>query len=1208
MHMLSERKSVVTIIAVAAVMLFAGAFQACYAANLLTNNGFELWGSFGTVWTGSGVYSGVNEGWNYEFSEDSITSYIYSDALYAGWLYGLPYAGTNALRMQTNGYFYDGGRGLMRVWQDIEAAPDADHTASVWCRTMDFTIDGTGFGSSPEDRASLIVEQYDSLGQMIGTSLIQSLTDPDPSDYYRQLVIAFRTDENTAIVRYKLEADLGCAFDQGFATFDEAILDGPASAKLTGTITSGGQPVAGAAIAVEGGASGVSGADGTYLFDVSTSIGQRAIVRVGKSGYYTVPFAVLIASGENILDVELTAVDTTLYGLNLLANPGFEVWGPWGVLHNAYGVNSGTNQGWDYEFFDITSYMYSENVFGTDPLFFDGGNALRAMSNGVYYAGAPGTMQVSQDVEVISGKRYVAAVWVRTYGNPVTMTGFGLAPEDYAALIVQEMAADNTPIGDPMISQVSDANKAYRRLSLDFTAGPTTAKVRYILKTHIASRYEDGWVTYDGAMLDGPGTATVAGKVVSGETPIEGATVMVLNGPTLTTNAQGEFGFSADAFIGQVLNIRVSKDQYYTAVVQHGVKAGQNNIEVNLTYRGANLLTNPGFEDSVELDGWKRWNSRGDVINNTEKWNSFNWYLTNLMIRSGTNAASIWALNGSADGKFWQDVPVLPNTAYSARCYFKAGTHQTIVSSWGIDPDQKGALFVQELDVNGDVVVDHPMVYTNVTLANLDEWHELALSIPSTNANTVKIRIGAWTYMYDGYGSTHARAVFDDFSLEGPMGNSGLSGTVRGGGVALPNAVVNVYDWSGWGDPNHVYLTAANGSYTAANIIHGTSYTVSAYKAGFFPQAKSRAVDGLVKADFDLIAIGSNILQNPSFDEANWSRGWVFVGGAARESGEAYFNGPTFTHSAEEAVCIVAGTGNADGSAYQEVAVVPGSSYTARCKFLPGIDPRYPSVWGTDARQKAGIWVQELDSTGGIVVDHPKVWAELADLTTWQTLTLPFTTSPTTAKVRVGCYAFIVDAHNLCLGRAVFDSFELNGDAPVEAGITIAAAKALPNGSDVILKGKIVSAVFANSCYIQEPDRSSGILVNGYVCEPGGVADIKGKIVTNSSGEKAINITLASAPLSAGVPRPLGIGGRSTDLDIGLQATGLYVKTWGRVETVVGRRAVISDGGKSLRVILPTGVAVGEGDMVSVTGALSVEPLDSFRVSVLKAVAVEDQE
>ncbi|MCE5199699.1 MAG: glycoside hydrolase family 2 TIM barrel-domain containing protein [Armatimonadota bacterium] len=79
-----------------------------------------------------------------------------------------------------------------------------------------------------------------------------------------------------------------------------------------------------------------------------------------------------------------------------------------------------------------------------------------------------------------------------------------------------------------------------------------------------------------------------------------------------------------------------------------------------------------------------------------------------------------------------------------------------------------------------------------------------------------------------------------------------------------------------------------------------------------------------------------------------------------------------------------------------------------------------------------------------------------------------------------------------------------DGIKVIDPSSTIGAAKSLSDDTPVALANKVVSAVFADRYYIEEPDKSSGILVMGQGPGVGTVITIGGVMGTNTNFERAI--------------------------------------------------------------------------------------------------------
>lgn len=84
-----------------------------------------------------------------------------------------------------------------------------------------------------------------------------------------------------------------------------------------------------------------------------------------------------------------------------------------------------------------------------------------------------------------------------------------------------------------------------------------------------------------------------------------------------------------------------------------------------------------------------------------------------------------------------------------------------------------------------------------------------------------------------------------------------------------------------------------------------------------------------------------------------------------------------------------------------------------------------------------------------------------------------------------------------------------------QQGETIAQAKALPDGSSVSLRGKAVTAVFGETFYIEETNRSAGIQVvmPSHGLYTGMTADVFGVILTNKDGERYVDTVGADASI-----------------------------------------------------------------------------------------------
>jgi len=106
--------------------------------------------------------------------------------------------------------------------------------------------------------------------------------------------------------------------------------------------------------------------------------------------------------------------------------------------------------------------------------------------------------QVYQDVSVAPQTAYRASVWVQAVD--LHGKGFGTHAGDSAGLRMIEMDASGKILVEHPTVAVTKAG-GYKELSQTFTTTKNTAKVRFLLETVIACRYDQGHVTYDDCSL-----------------------------------------------------------------------------------------------------------------------------------------------------------------------------------------------------------------------------------------------------------------------------------------------------------------------------------------------------------------------------------------------------------------------------------------------------------------------------------------------------------------------------------------------------------------------------------------------------------------------------------------------------------------------------------------------------------------------------------
>ena len=181
--------------------------------------------------------------------------------------------------------------------------------------------------------------------------------------------------------------------------------------------------------------------------------------------------------------------------------------------------------------------------------------------------------------------------------------------------------------------------------------------------------------------------------------------------------------------------------------------------------------------------------------------------------------------------------------------------------------------------------------------------------------------------------------------------------------------------------------------------------------------------------------------------------------------------------------------------------------------------------------------------------------------------------------------------------------------APWFAITTASQAKLASDGATVNLYGKAVvmgTGPIPGAIYVEEPDASSGIRVQGAAAE-GGFVNVTGTMQTSSDGERYISASSVSPAASGVFPAPAGmtnreIGGedlgippsgqKGTPGSAGVNNIGLLVNAWGRSAPVDSASFTIADGSNvDVKVVVPSGVQVPDAiarPYVVVTGISSL--------------------
>ena len=734
--------------------------------------------------------------------------------------------------------------------------------------------------------------------------------------------------------------------------------------------------------------------------------------------------------------------------VQLLLNPGFESGAPtWN------GDSCGGELeiwSWTYSTIDpnivppgpyLCSGFYTPSAWGVGngggPFMHTGTGAVKAFSYAGFFGHPAGWRWSSlrQVVDVVPDKDYTASAWVYIHHD----WAYPLAPESYVKLEVTELDGAGVAVGTPHVYTFGhdEANtNVWKQGSVGFHSDATTAKVEFRLSNYWPEPWYITNISFDDCAVVGPavGAKVVEGTVRSGATVISGASVS--NGTdTVTTGADGKYTMELAGSVTSVV-VRASVDGYFAQRKPKTLTELNTIVDFDLTATGSNVLKNPGFDDSaVQLpyttapDSWSV--TPANMFGKESFWADSAYEGYPAYIRSGAEAAGIFAsvLVGAVvpgQGSIGQTTVVLPGSSYTAKVWVRTYDEGM---GWYEGSDQKASLVIEQLNWGGAVIDTHTEYATTFY-----DWQQLSYTF-SALPTAAMVRITGRANLINDYDALFARAVFDDFELNGVAGPAvpSLFGIVTSGGAPLPGATVSLP----YGPPFDLSTTtASDGSWTLNPPPSGLY--VDASKAGYYAARVLAASPRLTPLNFDLVQIGNNLLTNAGFDSPNPKAGWseITIGegnGYARD--EASWIAPPQVLSNYNAMALTSADSPLPVAQwiYQRVPVVGGTSYTAKCMTKVWVPAGISSVWGdlSDA-QIAGLRIQEYDSLGS-PIGAPVVISS-QELSTWEEVSTTFTANANTSTIAVGPYAYMTEdariGYNAGLGwmRVSFDNVEMNGE------------------------------------------------------------------------------------------------------------------------------------------------------------------------------------
>lgn len=221
------------------------------------------------------------------------------------------------------------------------------------------------------------------------------------------------------------------------------------------------------------------------------------------------------------------------------------------------------------------------------------------------------------------------------------------------------------------------------------------------------------------------------------------------------------------------------------------------------------------------------------------------------------------------------------------------------------------------------------------------------------------------------------------------------------------------------------------------------------------------------------------------------------------------------------------------------------------------------------------VYTSPLGSNGGFFRQTPWTTDEYSPCY----IPLPAGTSATAVRV------------SMSGAKVGVNCFAMNELQILTAKNSIGYAKLLPDGATVTLIGKTVTAesftygsLDANTWYVEEADRSSGIMIqSGDLITIGDGYDIVGTLGTTAGGERYITPTSITQSTGA-VIKPLATNTRNLTSDL---MDGLWVKVAGKVQNAdtLGGTFEVDDGSGTPILVKAGGLTVpNNGTFVSVDG------------------------
>jgi hypothetical protein len=381
-------------------------------------------------------------------------------------------------------------------------------------------------------------------------------------------------------------------------------------------------------------------------------------------------------------------------------------------------------------------------------------------------ASGKGHHRVVQEVGVCPNRVYRAAVVVSA--RDVKGQGFGRHAGDSAGIILEELDASGKVIAaHPKVANPQAAPNQY--LSTQITTSANTARLRFVLDTVLGCDAEQGSVSYDQCVLDGPpAPASVTGKVTDEQKkPIEGALVTI-GGQSVRTGRDGTFAIAGLSDL-MTVSVQAGKQGRYPLARVMVLSAGENRCEFALpTLPTNNLLANGDFEKgfaqarspehgtSGVRGPWSFRFSPG-VTCYIYPESIYTWRPKRIF--RGKEAVS-HVTDGGGQLELYQDVVVDPNTRLVASAWVQGLDVEATGKGFGAGAKDFAGLQIIELDAQDRVLVTHE----RVGLRKATPDFQRVSTTFTTGPKTAKVRFTLLSVI--GCIWQKGAAIYDECALE----------------------------------------------------------------------------------------------------------------------------------------------------------------------------------------------------------------------------------------------------------------------------------------------------------------------------------------------------------------------------------------------------------------------------------------------------------